>query len=69
MSDFDKACAAFTAACRRAANWKENYYGAAYVTRIDNARSDVVEAYNRVFAAHLDAKVLPKSPSAKAGTP
>lgn len=37
VTPFDQMAASFTADCERAANWKQNYFGAAYSTRIKAA--------------------------------
>lgn len=51
MTEFDKACEEFTAACKKAANWKEEYFGAAYMTRIRCAFDEVLRKYNDVANA------------------
>lgn len=48
MTDFDRMAERFTARVREAANWKHNYVGAAYATRIKaaiaNLRGAIAEA-------------------------
>jgi hypothetical protein len=48
MTDFDRMAERFTARLREAVDWKHNYVGAAYATRIraaiDNLRDAIAEA-------------------------
>lgn len=52
-SEFDILAESFKVACLRAANWKSNYTGAAYITRIRAAFDDVEQAYVDVSNAYL----------------
>ena len=44
MTDFDKMAERFTARVRYAGNWRDNYFGAAYATRIKQAIQELREA-------------------------
>ena len=43
--DFNYYCDEFSRACRIASNWKDNFSGAAYITRIDEAYKLITNAY------------------------
>lgn len=49
--DFDGACNQFSAFCRMAADWKHEFSGAAYRSRVDAAFAKVKEAYEIVCKA------------------
>lgn len=48
MKDFDEAAAEFTRACALAVNWKHEFMGAAYRTRIDRAFALICEAHAKL---------------------
>lgn len=48
MREFDKACAEFSETCCIASNWKQEYFGAAYRTRIEAAFAALKSAYENV---------------------
>ncbi len=48
--EYDTACAKFTDAMRRAAEWKHAYFGAAYTTRLVSALQDARDACNELEA-------------------
>lgn len=50
--DFDTACAAFSMACLKAADWKHTYFGAAYMSRVETAFEDVRKAFEAVVEAN-----------------
>lgn len=50
-SDFDIAADKFTGLLMFAANWKHNYFGAAYSTRLRQAIKDVREACDELAVA------------------
>lgn len=48
MSEFDKACAVFTIAMQKAANWKHEYGGSVYTTRLVMAIVDARHACDKL---------------------
>jgi hypothetical protein len=48
MSPFDESCMKFTGALAQAANWKHDYFGAAYTTRLKQAIRVTRDACDRL---------------------
>ena len=61
MKAFDQALLRFSSCCRRAADWKHSFAGAAYRTRLDAAFKLVRDAYE--MACEVDDAELGRDPS------
>ncbi len=48
VPDFDRRCAVITSMIREAADWKHNYFGAAYTTRLVQAAKRLREAASEI---------------------
>lgn len=60
QDDFDRACAEFTLTMKDVANWKHQYFGASYSTRLSHAIDDARMAADRMeFAIQKDCGSLP----------
>lgn len=51
MKTLEESAADFSQDCRFAANWKDNYFGAAYSTRIEKAIKDLEQGIADMKAA------------------
>lgn len=51
-TDFDKMAARFTNRIRANVDWKHNYFGAAYATRIRSAIKDLKDTIREAEAHH-----------------
>jgi len=60
-TEFDVMMQRFTSRVRFAADWKDNYFGAAYSTRIKQAISDLKSA---IAEAELNREIKPEQPGA-----
>jgi len=47
---FQEACDRFTASCREAADWKDQYVGSTYSTRLSSACLDLEKAITEIRA-------------------